>query len=141
MSNDSVFFHITKPDLIPVGMIFDTFNNLDSYKDSSLENILIQDLLDYFKLEDIDKVLLALKLKTAIGGRLEIQGTDIKRLACSICFNEITDTLAASILYPHKKSMSTMSKIIKILKSIGFEIQIKKFINIFEYYLSCRRLL
>ena len=128
MSNDSVFFHITKPDLIPVGMIFDTFNNLDSYKDSSLENILIQDLLDYFKLEDIDKVLLALKLKTAIGGRLEIQGTDIKRLACSICFNEITDTLAASILYPHKKSMSTMSKIIKILKSIGFEIQIKKFI-------------
>ena len=58
-----------------------------------------------------------------------------------ICFNEITDTLAASILYPHKKSMSTMSKIIEILKSVGFEIEIKKFINIFEYYLSCRRLL
>lgn len=138
MTTESILFHIIKPDMLPVGIKYEALRDIDNYKDGSINNILLQDILDYMP---YDKVIPLVELcikKLAIGGTISLQGVDLKQLASSITFNEIGLDIAKKILYNNKQSIHTMEDIIKILSAIGCNITSKKYINIFEYYIEAQ---
>lgn len=135
----NLFIHIFKPDMIPVGYEFYALENLDLLEDASVDNILIQDLLDYDSDDHADKNLVRIYKKLNTNGKLHIQSIDIKQLSIAIAFDDIEINLAKQILYPYKKSIHTMNEITKMLVQNSFVIETKNFINIFEYYILCTK--
>lgn len=140
MKIESIFFHIHKPDILPVGIKYEQYKDIDNYEENSIPNITIQDLLDYVDSQHTIPTLELMYNKLQTEGTLTIQGTDLKQLASSVIFKEIDYDICQKILYSHnKKSIHIMSEIVKILKAIGFSIQIMRYVNIFEYYIVAQK--
>ncbi len=140
MKIDTIFFHIHKPDILPVGIKYEPYKNIDNYENNSIANITIQDLLDYIDTQYAIPTIELIHNKLEPNGTLVIQGTDLKQLASSLIFKEIDNDICKKILYSHnKKSIHIMSDIIKILKTIGFDVQTNRYVNIFEYYISAQK--
>ena len=133
--HNSIFFHTSDQDLIPTQSTYCHISQADNYKDGTLEEIIFQDLLDYFVDDNIESILKIAHNKLQNDGILHIQGSDIRQLSIALTFNSITDELAKKILYPYKKSIHTISEILDLLKKIGFKIENKRYVNVFEYYI------
>jgi predicted SAM-dependent methyltransferase len=129
-----MFFHISDQELMPVGVTFDRITNLDNYDNDSIDSIIIQDLLDYYIIEEDYRVLYKLYEKLKPGGKIEIQSIDIKKLCIAIAFNEINENFVQHILYPYKQSIHSINQIQSFLNKIGFSIEVKKYVNALEYY-------
>lgn len=138
--NDKIYFHIDNQDFLPVGIKFDKIHNIDNYTNNSIEHIFIQDLLDYYADSDSNNILLGLKDKLITNGLITIQSTDIKQLCVAVAFGDISIDIAKNILYPNKKSIKSIYDINNLLINNGFEIEIKKYINIFEYYIVAKKI-
>lgn len=138
--SDKIYFHIDNQEFLPVGVKFEKINNIDNYDNDSLEYILIQDLLDYYQKDDASILISTLKDKLKSGGNLSVQSVDIKQLCIAVTFDEISQDFVKDILYPNKKSIRSINDMQTILKNSGFEIEIKKYINIFEYYILAKKI-
>lgn len=133
----SILFHISDQELSPTQSTYDHISNIDTYEDNSIKEILYQDLCDYCIDEEIDVILKKAYDKLDKSGNLHIQGSDFRQLGIAITFNMVDEQILKKVMYPNKKSIHTMSEMLEKLKSIGFKVSHKKYINIFEYYIKC----
>lgn len=129
-------FHIHEPASLPVGIKYDSIQNIDNYTSKSLDSIMIGDLLDYYESKYVKDVLDLIVDKLKNGGTLEIQGPDITELCISSASNKIDIDTIKSILYS-RKYIYTIYDIENLL--IKLNINQKKYINIFEYYISAQK--
>jgi hypothetical protein len=118
MDNTKIFLHFEEQDLTPVDLKFESITNIDSHNDNSFEEISIQDLLDYIPADAVSLTLEKIVNKLAPEGKLHIQGTDLKQIGIAIAFNKADQRLIKSILYPHKKSIATLSNMVELIKSL-----------------------
>jgi hypothetical protein len=139
MDNTKIFLHFEEQDLTPVDLKFESITNIDSHNDNSFEEISIQDLLDYIPADAVSLTLEKIVNKLAPEGKLHIQGTDLKQIGIAIAFNKADQRLIKSILYPHKKSIATLSNMVELIKSLDLIIEVKKYINVFEYYVCAKK--
>lgn len=135
--DDSILFHVSDQELSPTQSTYDNIVNIDNYEDSSIKEILYQDLCDYCTEEEVDVLLEKAYNKLMNSGVLHIQGSDFRQLGIAITFNMVDESILKRVMYPNKKSIHTMSEILNKLKPLGFKISHKKYINIFEYYIKC----
>lgn len=134
--NNSVLFHVSEQELMPTNSAYCHVSEIDTHKDDSIQEIVYQDLCDYFIAEDVPAILNKAYNKLISGGSLHIQGSDLRQVGIAIAFNMISEDVIKSVLYPNKKSIHNMSEILAILKDTGFKISVKKYINVFEYYIK-----
>lgn len=133
--SQTIFFHLTKQDLLPVGVKYDNISNIDKYEDNSIENILLQDLLDFYIEEETKDILNKICSKLAPDGKIIIQSIDAKLLSIAVAFGDINIGLMKQVLYPYKRSIHTMEEILSLSDSIDLKPELKRYINIFEYYI------
>lgn len=136
---ESVLFHIDKPSSLPIGIIFDYIKNIEAYDNESITNILLQDLLDYYSDDQIEPFIETIKSKLKKDGTITVQSIDIKQLSRAITFDEIGVDLAKQILYPLKRSIHTLYDIEILFNSIDMKTVNKKYINLFEYYITVKK--
>ena len=134
--NNSILFHVSEQELMPTNSTYCHVSDIDTHKDESIDEIVYQDLCDHFIAEDVPAILKKAYEKLAPNGSLHIQGSDLRQIGIAIAFNMISEDIIKSVLYPNKKSIHNMSEILAILKDIGFRISVKKYINVFEYYIK-----
>lgn len=132
----SIFFHTSDQDLTPTQSTYCHISQADNYENGTLEEIVFQDLLDYFTEDKIENIINIAYTKLQNGGSLHIQGSDLRQLSIALVFNTINEELVKKILYPHKKSIHTISEILDMLKKVGFNIENKRYVNVFEYYIK-----
>lgn len=135
MDNKQIFFHVTDQELSPSDSLYDNIVNIDNYEDNSIQEVTIQNMCDYLKAVDVPLAIQKIFQKVAIGGKLYVQGSDLKQLCVASCFNMLEDTIIKDILYPDKQSIHHMSEMLEYLTGAGFKIQQKKYINIVEYFI------
>lgn len=140
MTTESIFFHIHKPDMMPVGIKYEHIQQLDNYADGSIASIVLQDMLDYISYENIIHMIELCYKKLGPEGLISIQGIDIHKIASAITFHEIEHDVAKKILYNNnKRSIHSRNDICNILKSCGFILETQQYINIFEYYIEAKK--
>lgn len=132
-------FHVSEQELIPTQSKYAHISTIDTYDNNSLQNILYQDLCDYFTADDTQNILQKAYDKLSSGGTIHVQGTDLRQVSIAVTFNMIDENIIKNVLYPNKKSIHFLSDILSIMKNIGFKIQIKKYINVFEYYIKASK--
>jgi len=132
----SVFFHVTEQELRPSESSYENISKINEYKDNSLESIILQDTCDYLIREDVPVLIKKICGKLISGGKLYIQGSDFKQLCVAVTFDMMPETTIMKVLYPDKKSIHNMGEILKYLKDNDMSIVLKKYINIFEYYIE-----
>lgn len=135
----SILFHVADQELAPSQSIYANITDIDTYADSSLNEILYQDLCDYFSVDETEILLKKAYAKLNHGGIIHVQGSDLKQLCIAVSFHMISEDIVKRVLYPNKKSIHMMSEILEIMKKIGFTIDNKKYVNIFEYYIKASK--
>lgn len=136
---NSVCFHIENQNFLPKNISFDSVSNIESHEDESIDNIYIQDLLDYYDHNNTRFILGVIKQKLKKKGLLSIQSIDLKQLGVAIAFGDIDTSLVRNLLYPNKKSIYELYEIELLLSEFNFEIITKKYINIFEYHILVKK--
>jgi len=134
---DNQFFHVLDHELQPPNSNIDNITNIDKYDNNSIQNIYIQDLLDFLPAHEHSIIIDKVFDKLVHGGVVHIQAPDLKHLANAIVFNTVNVSLAKEILYPKKSSISTIYDILTLLKD-RFIIINKKYVSIFEYYITAQ---
>jgi predicted SAM-dependent methyltransferase len=137
--NNIKYLHIKENSFIPVGSSFDHIVNIDTYENNSIENCMIQDLLDYYTDHEASLVLSLIYKKLKPGGKVVIQAPDLKQIAVAITFNEIDQKTIKEILYPDKKSIHSINDICNMILANKMHINSKKYVNIIEYYIECQK--
>ena len=118
-------------------MSYEQFVNLS---DNTIESVYILDMLDYFNIDDASDFLQCVSNKLIAGGELIVQGPDFYQLLISINFNKIQSELGKQVIYNGRIIMDSMDDILEIVTPKGFECYIKKYINIFEYYIEFKKI-
>lgn len=137
--NEKLFFYINEIKNIPPDIRYVDITTIDDYKDNSISNIIINDLLDYYTY-NTDKELLSLLCKKIMnGGTIEIQAPDLDELCIASASLKIDQSVVKSVLYNNKKSIHTIYDIEHMLNDFGFTIYEKRYINIFEYYILAKK--
>lgn len=134
--SEKIFLHFIKPEYLPVGTTFESIENITNISDSSYQEILINDVLDYLDYNQLSNILDAISNKLAQGGSLIIQSSDLNLLANAISFNDIDTSIAKSVLFNGKKNIYVMHELEKELLNRNLDIVEKKYINIFEYFIK-----
>jgi len=98
-------------------------NTLDisMLSDNECSSIMANDILDFFSVDNIPKVLEHLTTKMRMGGDLVVGGTDV-RLFCKYVTNDQVDELSAAQIIGFCESMATLGQISDILQSLGLNI-------------------
>jgi hypothetical protein len=133
-----ILFHTYRPEALPVGLQYEDINRLDTYEDNSLSEIMLADTLDFYTNDQAINLIQKLSAKITKNGSLEIQGTDINQLSLAVINNNIDINTVNDVLYPMKKSISTMLDMQNLLKSYQFTITQKRYVNLFEYYILAK---
>ncbi len=108
------------------------------FKNKSVESVYILDVLDYLDLNSGQELLKAVYDKLVDGGELIIQGPDFNQLMIAINFNKINSYEGKKIIYDKRIYMHSLEEILN-KTSRGFECMIKRYINIFDYYIHCKK--
>jgi|APGre2960657404_1045060.scaffolds.fasta_scaffold00249_8 predicted SAM-dependent methyltransferase len=135
----SILFHVSDQELMPTKSAYAHISDIDKYEDNSLDEILYQDLCDFFISDDATTLLQKAYQKLNHGGSIFIQGSDLRQLCMAVSFNMIDQDIVKKVLYPNKKSIHLISEMLDMLKRVGFIIDIKKYINVFEYYIKASK--
>lgn len=111
---------------------------LSAIETESVDNLYIMNLLDVLNITDQQGILESCisKLKPNIG-QLHIQSTDLKLFCNAVTFDKISLEASQQILYRNRIYMHTMNDIVKLMEASNLKCIIKKYINVFEYYISC----
>ncbi len=136
-----IFLHYIEPQVKIDGFEFVHIDKIDKLKNNSMEEILIQDLLEYHSDEENIGILNKLIGKLMAGGKIHIQGLDSKALCYGVTYAQIdTNTFRALVYGFGKHNIYNISQI----KSLIFNefksalvIEKIKFINGMQYYIEC----
>lgn len=131
----NIFLHMIKPDMIPIDFEFCSLENFDKIEDASIDNLIIQDMLDYIVDGLESDIVSSIHSKMSPGGLLHIQSIDLKQLGIAIAFEDVDISLVKKILYPYKKSIRNMKDAQNLFLANKFNIQNSKYVNVFEYYI------
>ena len=137
--NKKYFIHFFKPINDRKDFEFISLEKIDNIEACSIESIYIHDLLDYIEEKDLNKTIRILKSKLIDGGKLYIQGTDIKSASAALLYGQINTIVYKSMIYGiGKKSTYTTSDIKELLLEIdGLKILSINYINASQYYIEC----
>lgn len=139
IQNINIFLHIIKPEFIPVDTVYVSVNDITTYVDGSVDQIIINDLLDYLPYNEITNILDIIFSKLKVSGKLIIQAPDLYKLCSSCAFEDIDIDTVKIVLYGNKKSIHTAYDIQTEIKNRNMIIKEQKFINIFEYYIDAEK--
>tara|TARA_Y100000385_G_C12982135_1_gene588906 strand:- start:514 stop:939 length:426 start_codon:yes stop_codon:yes gene_type:complete len=132
----SVFFHVTEQELRPSNSSYENIDSLNDHESESLESVILQDTCDYFVAEDVPVILGKVCSKIKKDGILYIQSLDLKQLCIAVTFDMVAQETIKKVIYPDKKSIHNMGDILQYLKDQNMKITVKRYINIFEYYIE-----
>lgn len=137
--NKKYFIHFFKPITDLKDFEFLSFDKIDDIELNSAEAIYIHDFLDYVDENSLNKTIRILRSKLINGGKLYIQGTDIKSASAALLYGQINSKIYKSMIYGiGKKSTYTTSDIKEILSDIdGIKILSINYINASQYYIEC----
>lgn len=111
---------------------------ISNIEDNSVDSLYLMNLFDLLNIDHQQKILeiCIKKLKTNTG-QLHIQSADLKLFCNAVTFNKISIEASQKILYQNRIYMHTMSDIINLVEASSLKCIIKKYINVFEYYILC----
>ena len=135
-----LFLYHTEPDAPIDPFVYYDIQKLNKLKNNSVEEIFIQDLLDYSNGEKECLVLInTIMDKLKGGGSLHIQSTEPYHLCASLLSKQIDVlTFRAMVFAVGKKTIFALGQIKSmILDTNRARISQAKFINGFQYYLLC----
>jgi hypothetical protein len=138
--SSKIFLHFIEPEINLEGFQFYDINKLNKIKDLSLEEIVIQDLLEYFSDMEFIDVLSKITNKLKPAGKLHIQGTDANSLCCGVAYSQIDIETFKILLFGAKKSnIFGLSHLKKHIENNLTNLSINKikFINGLQYYIEC----
>ena len=95
--------------------------DLSNVCDNECEEILANNILDMYTLEQVGQVVQQLVTKLRIGGEIAIGGTECRVFAKSIVNGIISESQASDII-SQKKSMTNISIVKKALQQLGLSI-------------------
>lgn len=138
--SSKIFLHLIEPQIKVEGFEFYDASKIDKIKENSLEEIIIQDLLEYFSDNDYIKILINIVSKLKPDGKLHIQGTDANSLCCGVAYSQIDVMTFKALLFGASKSnifslTQLKTQIEDNVKSI--DINKIKFLNGLQYYIEC----
>lgn len=138
-TNKKYFIHLFKPITDLKDFEFLSLDQIDTVSEDTAESIYIHDLLDYIDENNLNKTIRILRSKLINGGKLYIQGTDIKSASAALLYGQINDKIYKSMIYGiGKKSTYSTSDIKEILLDIdGMKILSINYINASQYYIEC----
>ena len=113
-------------------------NRIDELENNSVENMYIQDLLDYTLPSEQPALLEKIAEKLNNKGLLYIQAPDIKQLAIALTFDKVNIELAQMLTYKERVFMHSAQNIIDLLSVANYKLITQKYINIFEYYFTAQ---
>lgn len=117
--------------------------NIHKAKKGSISDLYIVDLLDYFpNQESIKEFISQIKDKLSTDAKVYIQGNDIRSVAASLVYGQITNTIFNLLVFgDSKRAVFSMSEIRNLLLSSGFlKINEVKFLNGIQYYFECQKI-
>lgn len=140
--SSKIFLHLIEPQIKAEGFEFYDASKIDKIKENSLEEIIIQDLLEYFSDNDYIKILINIVSKLKPDGKLHIQGTDANSLCCGVAYSQIDVMTFKALLFGANKSnifslTQLKTQIEDNIKSI--DINKIKFLNGLQYYIECAK--
>jgi len=141
--NKKIFLHYLEPQVKIHGFEFVHIDKLDKIKNNSIEEIVIQDLLEYHNDADNTGIINKLCAKLSVGGKIHIQGLDSKALCYGVTYAQIdTNTFRALVYGRGKNNMYNVSQIKNLIASefnTILSINKIKFINGIQYYIECEK--
>jgi hypothetical protein len=135
-----IFLHFIEPQIKIEDFNFFDVSKLDKIKESSLQEVIIQDLLEYFTDAEFVAILSKIVSKLKRGGKLHIQGIDAHSLCCGVAYSQI-DMLAfkAMLFSTNKNNIFSITQIKQTIENqiTNIEINKIKFLNGLQYYIEC----
>jgi hypothetical protein len=128
-------YHSELP-IIPQDLQFIEYNKIKKIKKA--KEIFILDLLDF--IDNIQKNSFLEEVSSCLDsdGVLCIQATDIYGVSSAVLNNQIDiETYNNLVFSQHKKNISSMGRIITLLKDAGLVILESKFVNGVQYSIKC----
>lgn len=116
--------------------------NIHKIKKASISDLYMVDILDYFSNQEAIKELISqFKDKLSKDAKIYIQGNDLRSVAASLIYGQITNIMFNLLVFGNsKRSMYSMSEIRQIVLSSGFlKINEIKFLNGIQYYFECQK--
>jgi hypothetical protein len=108
-------------------------------KSQSLDEIFIADLLDNIPISQKDELIKDIKDKLKIGGILYIQSLDRYASSAAILNKQVDNNFINTLLFSNgRKTISSMSEIIELLKKHKFAVDQSKFINGIQYFIKAQ---
>lgn len=136
------YLHFNQPDILPTSFEFIDVNTfIKKNKKNFYADIIVGDLLEYFKPSESLEIVSDIIHKLKSGSKIYIQGVDAKFVSSSFSNDQISlEVFNAFVFALGKKNLYTMSKIKKILENnIDIQIISIKFINSFNYCIECEK--
>lgn len=141
--NTKYYVHIVEPENFDSNLVYIPLDQFaKKRKQNYKEDILINDLLEYFFYNDSKQVLFDIVTKLKKDARLHIQGIDARSVANNFV-NDLMDLeIFNMLMYGYgKKQVLSFSKIKYLLDSIpDIRIENIRFINGINYYIECIKL-
>lgn len=136
-SDNKIFLHYHKPKIDIAEFNFLSVDKLETLDNNSVQEFFLLDLLEFFEDNHIDQFLSVIYSKLINNGKLIIQGLDAYNLCSSMVYKQIDlDTFRALIFSFGKKNIFNIARLDSFIKSNGFSIEQKKFINGLQYYVQ-----
>lgn len=137
--------HLFKPAHEIHNFNFSLLNDfLKKAKKNSVSELFIYDLLDYCSDTEIVELITKLLMKLQSGGKLYIQGTDVKLLSSAYLYGQIDLAVYKAMVFGNKNLYKNNILNISTLKNLLTEINDLtvseiKFINGIQYYIECTK--
>lgn len=120
---------------LPSNIIYEHIDNINNINLVNYKHIILQDLLDFLSIDEINSLLKTIYEKIQQDSKIEIQSLEFKQLCIAVANEDINENIAKNILYS-RKTVNSIYEIENYIKLNGFKIDTKKYINIFEYNIT-----
>lgn len=99
----------------------DNYINFMDISDNECSEILAQDVLDNFAIDNIHQCISSLVGKLRLGGKLVVGGTDIRLFSRMVSNNTLNEVEASNIL-SSANSMTSATNVKPIIQSLGLQV-------------------
>lgn len=135
-----LYIHHIEPQVKLDNFEFYPLGKIHKIKNESLEEVIIQDALEYFNDSDAVMILNTIISKLENGGKLHIQGLDSKALCYGVVYSQVDISTFKVLVYGiGKTNIYTISQVKNLIASLSAHISINKikFLNGLQYYIEC----
>jgi len=140
-TNKKIYLHYFEPKVKIEGFEFVNIEKLEKLKNNTYEEIVIQDVLEYYSDSDAVIVLKEIANKLQANGKLHIQGLDSKALCYGIVYSQIDITSFKTFVFGiGKNNIYTIGQVKNFINneiSSILKINKVKFLNGLQYYIEC----